>query len=50
VRYLCQERADKEYPMKSFFDEGVVVASSSDYPVTIPCNPLIAIQYGYLIF
>ncbi len=32
--------------MKSFFDEGVVVASSSDYPVTIPCNPLEAIQFG----
>jgi predicted amidohydrolase YtcJ len=46
VPYLGQERADKEYPMKSFFDEGVVVASSSDYPVTIPCNPLEAIQYG----
>jgi predicted amidohydrolase YtcJ len=46
VPYLGQERADEEYPMKSFFDEGVVVASSSDYPVTIPCNPLIAIQYG----
>lgn len=46
VPYLGQERADKEYPMKSFFDEEVVVASSSDYPVTIPCNPLEAIQYG----
>jgi hypothetical protein len=32
--------------MKSFFNNGVVVASSSDYPVTIPCNPLIAIQSG----
>jgi predicted amidohydrolase YtcJ len=32
--------------MKSFFDEGVIVASSSDYPVTIPCNPLKAIQIG----
>lgn len=46
VPYLGQKRADEEYPMKSFFDEGVVVASSSDYPVTIPCNPLEAIQYG----
>jgi len=46
VPYLGQERADEEYPMKSFFDKGVVVASSSDYPVTIPCNPLEAIQYG----
>jgi len=46
VPYLGQERADQEYPMKSFFDEGVIVASSSDYPVTIPCNPLKAIQIG----
>jgi hypothetical protein len=46
VPYLGQERADEEYPMKSFFDMGVIVASSSDYPVTIPCNPLKAIQYG----
>jgi predicted amidohydrolase YtcJ len=46
VPFLGQERADKEYPMESFFKEGIVVASSSDYPVTIPCNPLIAIQVG----
>lgn len=46
VPYLGQKRADEEYPMNSFFDEGVVVASSSDYPVTIPCNPMEAIQYG----
>jgi hypothetical protein len=46
VPYLGKKRADEEYPMKSFFDEGVFVASSSDYPVTIPCNPLEAIQYG----
>ncbi len=44
--YLGRERADKEYPMKSFFDAGVVVASGSDYAVTIPCNPLNAIQIG----
>jgi hypothetical protein len=46
VPYLGQERADREYPMESFYKEGVVVASSSDYPVTIPCNPLQAIQIG----
>jgi predicted amidohydrolase YtcJ len=44
--YLGQIRADEEYPMASFFAEGVEVASSSDYPVTIPCNPLKAIQFG----
>ena len=46
VPYLGQERADAEYPMQSFFKAGVKVASSSDYPVTIPSNPLRAIQIG----
>jgi predicted amidohydrolase YtcJ len=46
VPYLGQERADAEYPMQSFFRTGVKAASSSDYPVTIPCNPLQAIQIG----
>jgi len=46
VPYLGQERADAEYPMESFFKAGVKVASSSDYPVTIPCDPLRAIQIG----
>jgi hypothetical protein len=46
VPYLGQERADAEYPMESFFRAGVTVASSSDYPVTIPCNPLVGIQTG----
>ncbi|MCX6134522.1 MAG: amidohydrolase family protein [Ignavibacteriales bacterium] len=46
VPYLGLKRADEEYPMKSFFDAGVVVASSSDYSVTIPCTPLNAIQIG----
>ncbi|HEY6437522.1 MAG TPA: amidohydrolase family protein, partial [Ignavibacteriaceae bacterium] len=44
--YLGKKHADEEYPMKNFFDEGIIVASSSDYPVTIPCNPLEAIQFG----
>lgn len=46
VPYLGQVRADAEYPMQSFFQAGVKVASASDYPVTIPCNPLQAIQIG----
>ncbi|MBN1538411.1 MAG: amidohydrolase [Anaerolineales bacterium] len=46
VDYLGQERADRQYPMKSFFDCGVVVASASDYNVTIPPNPLDAIEAG----
>ena len=48
VPYLGQRRADHEYPMKSFLDAGVVVASSSDYPVTQMPNPLAAIETGVL--
>ena len=44
VPYLGQKRADEEYPMQSFFKANVVVSASSDYPVTIPCNPLRAIR------
>jgi predicted amidohydrolase YtcJ len=44
--YLGKERADKQYPMQSFIDAGVIMASSSDFPVTIPFDPLIAIQTG----
>ncbi|MEI7988710.1 MAG: amidohydrolase [Chloroflexota bacterium] len=46
IESLGQERADRQYPMKSFFDQGVVVASASDYPVTIPPNPLNGIEKG----
>jgi predicted amidohydrolase YtcJ len=46
VPYLGQKRADEEYPMESFFRAGVIVASSSDYAVTVPCDPLRAIQIG----
>jgi predicted amidohydrolase YtcJ len=44
--YLGKERADRQYPMQSFIDAGVVMASSSDFPVTIPFDPVIAIQIG----
>lgn len=46
VDYLGKERADRQYPMKSFFDHHVVVASASDYNVTVPPNPLDAIETG----
>jgi predicted amidohydrolase YtcJ len=46
--YLGQERADREYPMRSFWDHDVVVASASDYPVPPPLDPLLAIQRGVL--
>jgi len=46
--YLGQERADDEYPMKSLFDAGALVASASDFPVTIPPDPIDAIQTGVM--
>lgn len=46
--FLGKWRADREYPMKSFFNNGVVVASGSDYPVTLPPNPIDAIATGVL--
>ena len=46
VPYLGQPRADHEYPMKSFFDAGALVASASDYPVTLPPDPLDGIATG----
>ncbi|MDD2215952.1 MAG: amidohydrolase [Eubacteriales bacterium] len=46
IPYLGEERANSTYPMKSFFDSGVVVSSSSDYPVSQPPKPLKAIQIG----
>jgi predicted amidohydrolase YtcJ len=48
VPYLGLPRADFEYPMKSFFDAGVLVASASDFPVTYPPDPLDGIQTGVM--
>jgi len=44
--YLGRERAEKEYPLKSFLDAGVTLACASDYPVQVPSPPLLAIQLG----
>jgi predicted amidohydrolase YtcJ len=46
LKYIGPERAARQYPMKSFFDKGVVVASASDYNVTLDPNPLLAIEMG----
>lgn len=40
------ERAQAEFPLRSFFDQDVVVTSSSDYPATRVPNPLLAIEIG----
>lgn len=46
VPYLGLERADREYPMAGFLRSGGTVASASDFPVTVPCDPLRGIQTG----
>ena len=40
------DRADEEFPLGAFFAEGIMVASSSDYPATVVPNPLRAIDIG----
>ena len=45
---LGAARAARQYPMKSLLAAGVVVAAASDYPVSPPPDPLLAIQRGVL--
>lgn len=44
VPYLGEERAEKQYPMKSFFDKNIVVTQATDYPVTEDLRPINGIQ------
>lgn len=46
--FLGDDRAERQYPMKGLLDAGVVVAGASDYPVSPPPDPLLAIQRGVL--
>ena len=46
VPYLGEERAKIQYPFKSFLDAGVRMASASDFPVTVPFDPLIGMELG----
>ena len=46
--FLGEERAARQYPMRSLFEHGVTVAGASDYPVSPPPDPLLAIQRGVL--
>jgi len=46
IGYIGLERAQRQYPMKSFFEKGVIAASASDYNVTLHPNPLVAIETG----
>ncbi|HML33103.1 amidohydrolase [Sporomusa sphaeroides] len=43
---ILGERAEYEYPLRSFLDQGVIIASSSDYSITPVPNPLFAIETG----
>jgi predicted amidohydrolase YtcJ len=45
---LVGDRADRMYPLRSLLDAGVAVAGASDYPVSPPPDPLLAIQRGVL--
>jgi Predicted metal-dependent hydrolase with the TIM-barrel fold len=45
VEYVGKERADKQYPIESFYKAGVLLASGSDYPVQTS-RPLVAIESG----
>jgi predicted amidohydrolase YtcJ len=46
VPYLGEERASREYPMQSLIDAGAIMASGSDFPVTIPFTPVVGIEQG----
>jgi predicted amidohydrolase YtcJ len=48
VPYLGRERAAHQYPMKSLWEHGVMVAAASDYPVSPPPDPLLGIHCGVL--
>ena len=48
LRRLIGSRADRLYPMRSLLEAGVAVAAASDYPVSPPPDPLLAIQRGVL--
>ncbi|HZL64051.1 MAG TPA: amidohydrolase [Thermoleophilia bacterium] len=48
IPFLGAERAEHQYPMRRFWDHGVLVASASDYPVSPPPDPLLAVQRGIL--
>lgn len=46
VPYLGEQRAKYQYPMRSFLEAGVRMASASDFPVTVPFDPLMGMEIG----
>lgn len=45
IPYLGKERAEKEYPLKSLLDAGIVTAQASDYPVTVPPRAIDSLHF-----
>lgn len=43
---LGVRRATREYPLRALVDAGLTVASSSDHPITVEPDPLVAIEIG----
>ena len=46
VPYLGEDRAKIQYPMRRFLEAGVRMASASDFPVTVPFDPLMGMEIG----
>ena len=43
---LGEERMERQYPMRSLFDRGIIVSSGSDYPITLCPYPVLAVKCG----
>ena len=44
IPFLGEKRAEKQYPLKSFFYKGIIVTQATDYPVTPDIRPTNGIQ------
>ena len=44
VHYLGRERAENEYPVKAFLDQGVRCSFGTDFPMSPVCNPFEAME------
>ena len=45
---LGEERAEREYPAKSFTDAGIIITASGDFPVSPENNPFYGIKAGVI--
>lgn len=45
---LGKDRAEKEYPAKSFVDAGILITASGDFPVSQENNPFYGIKAGVI--